>query len=78
MNVLDAINAMLSQSGTSKAALAAALGRSRQSVGNMFVKGTDVYVDTLIKMADYMGYEVVLRKEGESMVLTAKGGSADK
>ncbi len=67
MNTLDAITKMLTTSGTSKAALGAALGRSRNSIYNMYQKGTDVKAETLVRMADAMGYELILRGHGEEI-----------
>ncbi len=72
MEVLDAIDAMLEESGETKAGLAASMGRSRQSIYNMYRKRTDVKCATLIAMAHHMGYEVVLRKGGGEIRLSAE------
>lgn len=66
MDVLDAINTMLEQSGTSRAALADAVGRTKQALTNMFYKKTDVQTNTLTKMANAMGYELALVPKGEA------------
>ncbi|BAK45560.1 plasmid maintenance system antidote protein [Eggerthella sp. YY7918] len=72
MNVLDAINTMLGDTSTTKTSLAQSLGRSKQSISNMFAKKTDVYTDTLIKMADHMGYKLILENGENRIVLTAR------
>lgn len=72
MEVLDAIDAMLEESGETKAGLAASLGRSRQSIYNMYQKRTDVKCGTLVAMARHMGYEVVLRKGDGEIMLSAE------
>lgn len=72
MEVLDAIDMMLEKSGETKAGLASSLGRSRQSIYNMYQKKTDVRCGTLIAMAQHMGYEVVLRKGNEEIKLSAE------
>ncbi len=71
MEVLDAIDAMLAESGETKAGLASSLGRSRQSVYNMYQKRTDVRCATLVAMAEHMGYEIVLRKGDREIKLSA-------
>lgn len=72
MEVLDAIDTMLEESGETKAGLASSLGRSRQSIYNMYQKKTDVRCGTLIAMAQHMGYEVVLRKGDDEIKLSAE------
>ena len=71
MEVLDAIEAMLAESGETKAGLASSLGRSRQSIYNMYQKRTDVKCATLLAMAEHMGYELVLRKGEDEISLSA-------
>ena len=78
MDVLEAINTMLEQSGTSRAALADAVGRTKQALTNMFYKKTDVQTNTLTKMANAMGYDLALVPKGEaakidgSLVITSR------
>lgn len=78
MDVLDAINRMLDESGTSRAELANAVGRTKQALTNMFYKKTDVQTNTLTKMANAMGYELALIPKGEaskvdgSLVITTR------
>lgn len=72
MDVLDAIEKMLKDTGKTKAGLASDLGRSKQSVTNMFAKGTDVYTDTLANMAKSMGYDLILRSKDKEIVITPR------
>lgn len=78
MDVLDAIQKMLSDSGTSQNALAEHLGRSRQSIYNMFRTKADVRVDTLARMAEYMGYELVLRSKDETIEVTPRPDDSEQ
>lgn len=64
MNVTEAIEKMLEISKMRKATLASRLGRSRQSVYNMFRQNPDLKTSTLLSMARVMGFQVVLRREG--------------
>lgn len=72
MDVLDAIEQMLAKAGKSKSALAESLGRSRQSIYNMFRDKADVRVDTLANMADFLGYELVLRSKDDEIIITPR------
>lgn len=72
MDILSAIEEMQTKTGTSQASLADALGRTRQSLSNMFRNKTDVRVGTLVEMARAMGYDLVLRKGGDEIEITPK------
>ena len=72
MDVLDAIQKMLNDSGTSQIALAEHLGRSRQSISNMFRTKADVRVDTLVKMAEFMGYKLILRSKNDTIEIAPR------
>ncbi len=60
MFIHDAISHMMKATGTTSAALSSSLGRDRNAVSTMISRGSQPRVDTLVKMASYMGYKVVL------------------
>lgn len=72
MDVLDAIQRMLSESGKSRNALAEHLGRTRQSISNMFRTKADVRVDTLSKMAEFMGYKLILKSKDDTIEIAPR------
>ena len=74
MNMLDAINQMLERSGISRAEMARRLDRSPASIYNMFSRGTDVYTDTLVRIAAIAGYRVYLVGDEDALEITGRGG----
>ena len=72
MDVLDAIQKMLNESGKSQNALAEHLGRTRQSISNMFRTKADVRVDTLAKMAEFMGYKLLLKSKDDTIEIAPR------
>lgn len=68
---------MMDATHTTGASLAGALGRSRNSIYNMFSYGTDVRAGTLSSMAQHMGYELVLRNGDEELVVSAPEKSTE-
>lgn len=72
MDVLDAIEQMLTKAGKSKAGLAESLGRSRQSIYNMFRDRADVKVDTLARMAEYLGYKLILKSKDDTIEIVPR------
>lgn len=78
MDTLDAIKRMLEGSGMTAAALAKAVGRSRNSIYNMFSGKTDVRVGSLVDMAKATGYEIIARGHGEELVIEGVSADADR
>lgn len=74
MEILDGIDQMLKHSGISRAEIARQLDRSPASIYNMFSRGTDVYTDTLVRIAAIAGYRVYLVSEAEALEITERGG----
>ena len=72
MDVLDAIQKMLNESGKSQNALAEHLGRTRQSISNMFRTKADVRVDTLARMAEFMGYKLILKSKDDTIEIVPR------
>ena len=72
MDVLDAIQKMLNESGKSQNALAEHLGRTRQSISNMFRTKADVRVDTLARMAEFMGYKLLLKSKDDTIEIVPR------
>ena len=72
MDVLDAIQKMLNESGKSQNALAEYLGRARQSISNMFRTKADVRVDTLARMAEFMGYKLLLKSKDDTIEIVPR------
>ena len=72
MDVLDAIQKMLNESGKSQNALAEHLGRTRQSISNMFRTKADVRVDTLARMAEFMGYKLLLKSKDDAIEIVPR------
>lgn len=71
MQALDAINHMAETSGKSIAAVAEDIGRSRNSLYNMFMKRSDPRTGTLVRIARACGYSVVLEGHGERIEVEA-------
>lgn len=81
MTFKEIVKAALKETGTTQQRLAEAMGYSngQANVAKIFSR-QDIYMSTLTKMLDKLGYEVVIqkktqgrRKEGQ-MVLTAEKG----
>lgn len=71
MDALEAIRHMSEQSGASMAAIARELGRSKNSMYNMFAKGSDPRTSTLVEVARACGYSLVLEGRGERIEVDA-------
>ncbi|RVU97042.1 XRE family transcriptional regulator [Coriobacteriales bacterium OH1046] len=65
MDANAAIKRMMDATGTSGVSLSAAIGRDRNAVSTMFSRKSVPRVDTLAKMARFMGYRMVLERGGE-------------
>ena len=69
MNTTDAIRHMMKTTGTNPNALSVRMGRSRTYVRNTLSRGMGATAVVLATMADVMGYELVLRGQGEEIVI---------
>jgi hypothetical protein len=62
MDVLDALKHAMDESGTGGRELSRKLGKSESYVGVTIAKGSDVQASNLAKMANLMGWQLMLRK----------------
>lgn len=74
MQPIEALEHIISESGVPVSTVAAGIGRSRQSLYNMFRDKADYRISTLAQIADQVGYEVVLRGPEGEIVIDAPGG----
>lgn len=65
MDTHEAIRAMMEGSRISGRALSVAMGKHPNFVSSTLTKGSVPRVDTLARMADVMGYRLVLEGRGE-------------
>jgi transcriptional regulator with XRE-family HTH domain len=71
MKSSEAIRALMGADGVSQAELARKMGYKGQSaVGNALARENGMRVDVFIKMAQAMGYEVVVRRGKDEMVVS--------
>ncbi len=77
MNTTECIRHMVGQSGMSARKASQALGKSPTYLGTVITKGVDVSAGNLAKIADTMGYELLLRKEGEEIPVDPPRGERD-
>ena len=77
MNTTECIRHMVGQSGMSARKASQALGKSPTYLGTVITKGVDVSAGNLAKIADTMGYERLLRKEGEEIPVDPPRGERD-
>lgn len=75
MNTTECIRHMVGQSEMSARKSSQKLGKSPTYLGTVITNGVDVSAGNLAKIADTMGYELLLRKEGEE--ITVDPPSAD-
>lgn len=67
MRTTDCIRHMIEASGTSYRKVSAALGKSPGYIGATITNGADVSAGNLAKIAGAMGYELVLRSDGDEI-----------
>lgn len=77
MNTTECIRHMVGQSGMSARKASQALGKSPTYLGTVITNGVDVSAGNLAKIADTMGYELLLRKEGEEITVDPPKGESD-
>lgn len=71
MKFNEIIRQALADTDTTQKQLAEALGyKSGPSAISVPLSRDDIYASTLVRMLDAMGYEVIVRKDGEEMKLT--------
>lgn len=71
MKCEEVIRAAMKADGISQANLAAKMNYSTQSaVGNALARKTNMKVDMFIKMMNAMGYDVIVRRGKEEMMVT--------
>lgn len=63
MEAGEIIDTLLSATGTTQSELAKATGRTKQAVCQAMARGTSMRYATFHRMADTLGYEIVLRKK---------------
>ena len=67
----EAVRAVMKADGISQANLAAKLGYKTQSgIGNALGRENGMRVDLFVKMMNAMGYDVVVRRGKDEMVVT--------
>lgn len=69
MKAENALHTMIEKTGTNKAELSRAIGRSDRFVSTTLGKGSIPRLDTMAALADVMGYELVLRGHGDEIVI---------
>lgn len=69
MKLRDAIERMMKRSRYNASQLSVALGKNRTFISTSFSKGAVHRVDTLARMADIMGYKVVLKSADDEIVI---------
>jgi hypothetical protein len=74
MKEREAIERMMQRSRYNASQLSVAMGRNRNFIGSTFAKGSIPRVDTLAKMADIMGYKVVLESDGDRIEIDPPSG----
>lgn len=77
MSSLDALSEMLKRSGMSKYALSKALGRSTTYISTTMQKGGDIGAENLARMAEVMGFRLVLDGKGEPIEVTPRSKEGD-
>lgn len=71
MKSSEAVRAAMKNDGLSQANLAAKCGYATQSgIGNALNRENGMRVDIFVKMMNAMGYDVVVRRGKEEMVVT--------
>lgn len=65
MNTREAIEHMMRKSRYNGSQLSLAMGRNRNFLSTTFAKGSIPRVDTLAKMAEIMGYTIILENNGD-------------
>ena len=67
----EAVRAVMATDGITQANLAAKMGYKTQSgVGNALSRENGMRVDVFVKMARAMGYDVIVRRGKEEMVVS--------
>jgi len=67
----EVVRAAMKQDGMSQANLAAKCGyKGQSSIGNALGRENGMRVDLFVKMMNAMGYDVVVRRGKEEMVVT--------
>lgn len=64
MELIDAVRYMIKESGTSARSLSRELGKSPTYMAATFANDSDIGARNLAKMADAMGWRLVLEKDG--------------
>ena len=71
MNGQDAIRAAMKADGITQKELAVKAGwATQQAVGNALNRANGLRVETFVKMARAMGYDIVIRRGKEEIVVT--------
>ena len=67
MQVIDAIKQMLTTAHWTRNGVSAAMGRSRNFLQILIDRGTTPKTDTLARIANVMGYKLILEGHGEKI-----------
>lgn len=67
MDTLDAIKQMLEESGRTANAVSVQIGKHRNFIASTIYKGSTPRADTLSSIADAMGYDLLLRRDGHEI-----------
>ena len=71
MKSSEALRSLMEADGVSQAELARKMGyKGQSSVGNALSRDNGMRVDVFIKMAQAMGYEVVVRRGKDELVVS--------
>lgn len=79
MKFQEIIRSAMKSTGTTQKRLAEKLGyKSGPSAISVPLTRDDIYAGTLVRMLNAMGYEVVVRKDGEEFTLTNAPAVAER
>jgi len=76
MKASEAIKTMLEESGLTGTEVSRRLGKSRKYMSTILTTNRIPQLDTLAKMADSMGYQVIIRGHGAEYVIEADSESS--
>lgn len=78
MDILDCVRYMIAESGLSTRKVSLALGRSASFLSTTLSKGSDIGASNVAKLANLLGWHLVLKKGDTEIEVTPRNNTAKR